>query len=86
VNPNDEERLKQLALLQPSKIKQREMNGHLMKVFVHTFVYYGGVCFLYINKTSEKIFVEDLTLTVNNLRCSKYNLLAPIRLEVGPSQ
>lgn len=44
-----------------------------MKVFVHTFVYYGGVCFLYVNKTSTKTYVEDLELEVHNLRCDAHD-------------
>ncbi|KAL4507217.1 hypothetical protein ABPG72_002010 [Tetrahymena utriculariae] len=67
VDPDDESKLMQLALLSPSKVKQREMHGHQMKIFVHTFVYYGGVCFLYINKTSSKTYVEDLELEIHNL-------------------
>lgn len=86
VDPNDEAKLKQFALLQPSKVKQREMNGYLMKVFVHTFVYHGGVCFLYINKTSEKTYVEDLSLVVTNLKSNKHDLKASIRIEVPPLQ
>jgi len=43
------------------------MNGHYMDVFVHTYVYYGGVYFLYINKTKTKIYVEDLDLELENL-------------------
>ncbi len=36
------------------------MHGNFMKVFVHTFVYYGGMCFLYVNKTSTKVYIEEL--------------------------
>jgi hypothetical protein len=43
------------------------MNGHFMEVFVHTYVYYGGVCFLYINKCKNKTYVEDLELELENL-------------------
>lgn len=38
-----------------------------MTVFVHTYLYWGGVCFLYINSTSKKTFIEDLKIDVKNL-------------------
>lgn len=86
VDARDEEKLMAMALLQPSKVKQREMHGLLMKVFVHTFVYYGGICFLYINKTSNKSYMEDLTLEVNNLRSEAHDLSRVIYIEVPPQQ
>lgn len=64
---DDVEKLKDLALNNPSKVKQREMNGHFMEVYVHTFVYFNGVCFLYVNKTRSKTYVEDLELELENL-------------------
>ena len=38
-----------------------------MEVYVHTYVHYGGVYFLYINKTRSKTYVEDLDLELENL-------------------
>lgn len=60
------------------------MHGYQMKVFVHTFVYYGGVCFLYVNKTSSKTYVEDLQLEVQNLRGDTHEIDEVVHLEVPP--
>lgn len=80
-----EEELKQLALTNPSKVKQREMNGHYMDVFVHTYVYYGGVCFLYVNKTKSKTYVEDLDLELENLEGDGFvDVDETIHIEVLP--
>ncbi|EGR32971.1 hypothetical protein IMG5_065390 [Ichthyophthirius multifiliis] len=81
-----EQKLIQMSHFQPSKVKQREMHGKFMKVFVHTFVYYGGMCFLYINKTSSKVYVEDLQIGLVNLRCEKYDIDDIIHIEVQPQQ
>jgi hypothetical protein len=55
-----------------------------MKVFVHTFLYYGGVCFLYVNKTSSKVYVEELVFDLQNLKGKSHNTDKMIYLEVLP--
>ena len=63
------------------------MNGHFMEVYVHTYVYYGGVCFLYINRTRSKTYVEDLELEVENLESDGlHDITAPIHIEVPPRE
>ena len=43
------------------------MNGYNLEVFVHSYLYYGGIAFLYVNKTNQRTYVEDLELELENL-------------------
>jgi hypothetical protein len=76
--------LRERALSNPSKIKQREMHGHFMEVYVHSYFHYGGVAFLYINRTRNKKYVEDLELDLTNLTFADYKAGQPTHIEVLP--
>ena len=69
---DNEELLKEKAMNSPSKIKQREMHGHYMEVYIHTYFYYGGVAFLFINRCKAKTYVEDLELELTNLQNDEF--------------
>ncbi|KRX07616.1 hypothetical protein PPERSA_11165 [Pseudocohnilembus persalinus] len=74
------------ALIYPSKIKQRSMNGHFMNVFIHYYNYFGGVCILYLNNTQQKTYCEDLKLELNNLHCSLANETGTINIKIPPCE
>lgn len=58
-----------------------------MDVFVHTYVYYGGVCFLYVNKTKSKTYIEDLELELENLEGDGFvDVNETIHIEVEPQK
>lgn len=62
------------------------MHGHFLNVFIHTYLHYNGVCFLYINNSNTKYYVEDIKVELENLKLldDEFEATGAKRIEIPP--